>query len=95
MPEHAAVCGTEAEPAPLDAVAEAVAISILTLKRVPKRPRFLCFHLSTDMGGSARHWQREFKLGHIWGFLGPDGWETYWPFLVRYVAERQNVASFN
>ena len=97
------VCGTVVLPSEdthipdqqLDPAAEAVALQILELKRVPHRPKFLVTHLAMDLGGSERMWQRAFKVGDIWGFLGPEGWETYWPFLVRYVAERQNVAEMN
>lgn len=95
------VCGTTASvdaadlATPIDPTVEAAALQILSLKAVPRRPKFLVSHLATDMGGSARHWQREFKLGNIWGFLGADGWETYWPYLVRYVAKHQNIVEMN
>lgn len=92
MPAQNGIELSETLVPPLDPAAEAVAIHILRALRVPDRLKgYTPTHLAQDVGGSARSWERKFLQGEILGYKRPGGWVTTKEWLIRYLAENQNV----
>src|ERR1700694_1455204 len=92
------ICGTSAPADSVESVTEvalAAAETILSQLRVPRRVKFTPSQLADDVGGTARAWQRECKLGNLGAVRVPGGWLVPWRQLVLYFAERQNLVSLN
>jgi hypothetical protein len=76
---------------------QALALAELMLSElgVPRRVKFTPSQLASDVGGSARAWQRACELGEIGAVRAIGGWLIPWTRLVRFIAARQNLVEMN